>query len=163
MKIALLVIDMQKGSREGTNCKAEFDNAANYINGAARLFRSKDYPVIFVQDKGIGNIDSEEFKLVSEIVKEENDLSVYKYYNNSFWETDLDNILKEKGIEFLVISGFAAEYCVLFTYNGAKERGYRVALLQNGIAGIEKEEIKNIQLLRPVISLGALAYFISNV
>ncbi len=38
--------------------------------------------------------------------------------------------------------------------------GYGTSLLQNGIAGVEYEEVKKMQLLRPVISLEALEYFL---
>lgn len=159
-KIALLVIDMQKGCKEDTPCKNEFDTAVLYINEAARIFRERNLPVIMVQDMEVGGgPGSEAFEVVEAIDKSDTDIMVHKKHCNSFWETNLDEILKEKGIEFVVISGFAAEYCVLFTYNGAAERGYEAALLQNGVAGFDLEEIKKIQLLRPVISLGALEYF----
>lgn len=64
------------------------------------------------------------------------------------------------GVEFLVISGFAAEYCVLFTYNGARERGFGVALLQHGIGGLSKERVKDTQLIRSVISYDAVDFLI---
>jgi nicotinamidase-related amidase len=65
-------------------------------------------------------------------------------------------------VRFVVVSGFAAEYCVLFTYNGAVERGFGVSLLQKGIAGDTEEGIRTIQLLRPVISLQALGYMLNR-
>ena len=46
------------------------------------------------------------------------------------------------------------------TVEMAKEAGYGVSLLQNGIAGVEYEEAKRMQLIRPVISLEALEYFL---
>ena len=48
---------------------------------------------------------------------------------------------------------------MLFTYNGAIERGYNTFLLQNGVAGFDDEEIKRIQLLRAVINYEAIEYF----
>jgi nicotinamidase-related amidase len=79
---------------------------------------------------------------------------------NAFWETELDTILKREGVDCLIISGFAVEHCVLFTYNGAIERGYHAFLLQHGLAGMEEDEIKRIQLLRYVISYNAIEYFL---
>lgn len=159
MNIALLIIDMQNGCKEETRCKEAFDEAVLYINEISGYFRSKNYPVVIVKDLSVGEVGSERFEFVEEIDISKDDIIVHKAHNNAFWETDLDNILKEKGIDAVVISGFAAEYCVLFSYNGAVERGYSTFLLQNGVAGMELEEIKKIQLLRPVISYKALEYF----
>jgi nicotinamidase-related amidase len=72
----------------------------------------------------------------------------------------LDSILKENEVDCVIVSGFATEHCVLFTYNGAKERGYQAYLLQNGVSGINEIDINRIQLLRSVISYEALEYFI---
>ena len=161
MKCAFLIIDMQKGCREFCKCQKEFDGTVEYINEAARIFREKDLPVVKVLDIGVGKgPGSSEFEFVDSIITHDNDIVIYKEYNNAFFKTKLNEKLQELGVEFVVISGFAAEYCVLFSYNGAKEMGYGVSLLQNGIAGVEYEEAKKMQLLRPVISLEALEYFL---
>ncbi|MFD3155694.1 cysteine hydrolase family protein [Haloimpatiens sp. FM7330] len=161
MKTAFLIIDMQKGCREFCKYQREFDDAVEYINEAAKLFRKNGLPVIRVLDIEVGEgADSKEFEFVDSIITDENDIIIHKEYNNAFFKTELNDKLKELGVDFVVISGFAAEYCVLFSYNGAKEAGYEVSLLQSGIAGVEYEEAKKIQLIRPVISLEALEYFL---
>jgi nicotinamidase-related amidase len=119
--------------------------------------------VIIVQDIEVGaGPGSPEFTLLDELEVSESDVIVHKSYCNAFWQTELDRILKEKDTGFLVISGFAAEHCILFTYNGARERGYNAVLLQHGIAGYDMNEVKAIQLLRPVISCQALEYFLKS-
>jgi nicotinamidase-related amidase len=161
MSAALLVIDMQNALREETRCKSEFDAAIEYINAAAELFRAKSLPVVFVQDTetggGPGNAG---FDIVPEIAREAADIVVHKDYNNAFWRTDLEDILRKKSVDFVVVCGFAAEHCVLFTYNGAVERGLKAVILQKGIAGYDSKEILGIQLLRPCISYQALKYFL---
>ena len=161
MKSALIIIDMQKGCREFCKCQREFDDSVEYINEAARLFREKGLPVVKVFDIEVGEgPDSKEFEFVDSIIEDEKDIIIHKEYNNAFFKTKLNESLKELDVDFVVISGFAAEYCVLFSYNGAVEMGYGVSLLQNGIAGVEYEEAKKMQLLRPVVSLEALEYFL---
>ncbi|MDU1412790.1 MAG: isochorismatase family cysteine hydrolase [Clostridium sp.] len=161
-KVAFLIIDMQKGCREFCKYQREFDEAVEYINETAKLFRDNGLPVIKVLDVGVGEgPGSEEFEFVDSIDTDENDIIIHKEYNNAFFNTGLNNKLKELEVEFVVIGGFAAEYCVLFSYNGAKENGYGVSLLQNGIAGVEYEEVKKMQILRPVISIEALDYFLN--
>lgn len=161
MKTAFIIIDMQKGCRNICKCQSEFDEAVEYINEAARIFREKRLPVIKVLDKEVGEgPGSEEFKFVDSITTDKNDIIIHKEYNNAFFKTELNDKLQELGTQFVVIGGFAAEYCVLFSYNGAKEMGYGVSLLQNGVAGVHYEEVKRIQQLRPVVSLEALEYFL---
>ncbi|MGN9160437.1 cysteine hydrolase family protein [Clostridium sulfidigenes] len=161
MKAAFLIIDMQKGCYDFCKCQREFDDAVEYINEAARMFREKGLPVVKVLDIEVGDgPGSEKFEFVDSINESTDDIVIHKEYNNAFFKTELHDKLQELGVEFLVISGFAAEYCVLFSYNGAKEMGYGTSLLQSGIAGVEYEEVKKMQLLRPVISLEALEYFL---
>ncbi|MCM1991397.1 cysteine hydrolase family protein [Oceanirhabdus seepicola] len=161
MKSAFLIIDMQKGCREFCKCQREFDGAVEYINEAAKLFRKNGLPVVRVLDLGVDEgPGSKEFEFVDSIITDENDIIIHKEYNNAFFKTELNNKLQELGVEFVVISGFAAEYCVLFSYNGAKEMGYGVSLLQNGIAGVEYEEVKKMQLIRPVVSSVVLECFL---
>lgn len=161
MKSAFLIIDMQNGCREFCKCQKEFDGAVEYINETANLFRKNGLPVIKVLDVEVGNgPGTYEFEFIDSINTDENDIIVHKEYNNAFFKTELNDKLKELEVDFLVISGFAAEYCVLFSYNGAKEMGYGASLLQNGIAGVEYEEVKKIQLLRSVVSLDALEYLL---
>ncbi len=161
-KTAFLIVDMQKNCKEETPCKASFEKAVEYINEISQYFRRKKYPVVIIQDVEAGGPETAGFKCVDELIISDSDFFVQKSFSNAFWETNLDAILKREGVDCVVISGFAAEYCVLFTYNGAAERGYNAFLLQNGIAGFNDDEIRRVQLLRPVISYNALEYFLKE-
>jgi nicotinamidase-related amidase len=161
-KIAFLVVDMQKNCKDNTSCKASFEKAVEYINEISQFFRHRNLPVIMIQDVEAGGPETDGFAYVVELVVSEKDIHIHKSFSNAFWETELDHILKREGVDCVVISGFAAEHCVLFTYNGASERGYHSFLLQNGIAGLDEDEIKQIQLLRSVISYEALEYFLQE-
>jgi nicotinamidase-related amidase len=161
-KVALLVIDMQKNCKEATSCKASFEKAVEYINEISQYFRQRKQPVVIIQDVEAEGPETEGFKCVEELVVSDDDFFVHKTYCNAFWETELDNILKNKGVDCIIISGFAVEHCVLFTYNGAIERGYNTFLLQNGVAGFDDDEIKHIYSLRPVICYEALEYFLKD-
>ena len=159
-KVALLVIDMQKNCKEATSCKETFEKAVEYINEISQYFRKKKHPVIIIQDIEAGGPETDGFNCVDELEVSDNDFFVNKTFSNAFWQTELDAILKSEGVDCLVISGFSVEQCVLFTYNGAIERGYNSFLLQNGVAGFDDDEVKRIQLLRSVICYEALEYFL---
>ena len=77
--------------------------------------------------------------------------------SNSFWETELEGLLKFKGIEFVVIAGFSSEYCVYATYQGANERGFHPLILKNGITSHEAGYSKMVQDITNNISYFTLA------
>ncbi len=159
MSIALLIVDMQKGLYELEGCKGSFDSAMEYINETSRFFREAEKPVILIQDEetgeGPGSIG---YELLDELLVAQSDISISKVHSNAFWQTELDEKLKALGIKFVVVCGFAAEHCVLFTLNGAMERGYGASLLQHGIAGFDKQVVKETQYLRPTMSYESLYY-----
>ncbi|MNW20834.1 Isochorismatase family protein [compost metagenome] len=71
-------------------------------------------------------------------------------------------MLKNHGVELLIISGFSAEHCVQFTYNGASERGFRPVLLQNGILSAHSDVITAAYRDRNLISYPVIQYLISQ-
>jgi len=159
-KPAFLVVDMQKNCQESASSLASFSTALWYINTVGDLFRKQNLPVVIIQDLEDGGPGTIGFDCVDELKIESDDIRIHKLFSNAFWQTELDSILKANDVDFVIIAGFAAEHCVLFTFNGARERGYKTVLLQNGIAGLDEDEVKRIQLLRPVINFRALEYLI---
>ena len=164
MSIAFLVIDMQKEFEKIERCKENISDAIAYINETTNLFRMAGKPVVFVQDEEAGEgPGSEGYELIDALDVQTSDKLVSKIYSNSFWHTKLEEILEENNIEFVVIAGFAAEHCVLFTYNGAVEREFGAALLQHGIAGFNKKEVKNIQHLRSTVSIETIDFMLEKI
>lgn len=51
---------------------------------------------------------------------------------DKFYNTDLDKILKERGIRTVIVVGTAAEGAVIYTGSGAALRGYRVIVPVDG-------------------------------
>jgi nicotinamidase-related amidase len=140
MKIGFLVVDMQESIVRDKLDQKAIDRACEYINHVADMLRSSDHVVVHVQDvEGMEDSNSKAYRIISEVDVNEKDLTVTKESSNAFWQTDLEQILKSHGVELLIISGFAAEECVLFTYNGAMERGFRPVMLQNGILSTHPE------------------------
>ncbi len=161
MNIALLIIDVQEayiGDRRG---QKEYHDTFEYINETAALFRKADKPVIIVRDIESGN--DERFNNVEELVVEDSDIEVLKVYNNSFWKTNLEEILKERNVDFVVLCGNAAEYCVLATYNGAIERGLGAAMLQHGIFASRPNGLVDIYNNRPLVSYNVINYMLSSI
>lgn len=161
MKIALLIIDMQKEFYNNDICRRSLDGALEYINEAGRMFRESNMPVVIIQDEEVSEgPGSDGYELITDLVVADTDHRMTKVFSNSFCNTNLAELLKSLSVDFVVVSGFAAEHCVLFSLNGAMEQGFRASLLQSGIAGFDDSVVKQTQLLRPVISLDALSYIL---
>lgn len=152
MKIGFLIIDLQEVHLGKVEQRA-IDTACEYINHVAELLRSKNHTVIHIQDiEGMLPEDEAKFEVIPGIHIADTDLRVTKEHSNAFWQTDLDKIVREQGIDLLILSGYAAEYCVLFTYNGAQERGFKPVLLQNGILSSKSDVIPATYRDRHLIS-----------
>ncbi|MBI5232522.1 MAG: bifunctional nicotinamidase/pyrazinamidase [Coriobacteriales bacterium] len=51
--------------------------------------------------------------------------------------TGLDAFLKERGVDEVVLSGLATDYCVLYSVLDAAELGYRVTVVRDGCRAVE--------------------------
>lgn len=161
MKIGFLIVDMQESIVRGRVEQKGIDHACEYINHVADVLRSSDHVVVHVQDvEGMEESSPEEYRIISEVIVDEKDLTVTKESSNAFWQTELESVLKSQGVEFVILSGFAAEECVLFTYNGAMERGFRPVILQNGILSTHQEAVTSTYRDRNVISYPVVDYLI---
>ncbi|QWU15323.1 Nicotinamidase-related amidase [Paenibacillus sophorae] len=162
MKIGFLIIDMQTIHLQDLEKKI-IDRACEYINYVSDLLRSNDHVVIHVQDiEGLKESNRDLYNSIPEIQIKDEDLILTKENSNAFWKTELEQILLNQSIELIIISGFAAEHCVLFTYNGAIERGFKPVILQNGILSNKSDVITSTYRDRNLISYPVIEYLITN-
>lgn len=68
----------------------------------------------------------------------------------------MDALLQSDGVDLVVVAGYVAEFCVLSTTRGALERGYRSAILAEGIAGMNGRYTQFTLELSPRITLAEL-------
>lgn len=158
MKLALMIIDMQKEFHQGATA-GQMDAAAEYINYVLPRFEEKGLPVIYVQnvDEGDGVVPGTEgFEFIDSLAPKDGAVRIHKRYGNSFNKTEVDAILKEHGVDTPVITGFCAEYCVLSTYRGAKDLDYFPVLLKNGIASVKEANKEFVENISETITAGML-------
>jgi nicotinamidase-related amidase len=160
MKPALLVIDVQmEFFKFGPTTEQSLHDAIEYINEAIALFREKDLPVICVQhvDQERNLTPGEEgFELPEELHILPSDLHIHKTYGNSFNKTPLGDHLRDLGVDTVIVSGFCAEYCVLSTYRGALDLDLSPIVLRGALASNDLENIRFVESISEIISLGAL-------
>ncbi|SDW90206.1 Nicotinamidase-related amidase [Marininema mesophilum] len=153
MKIGFLIIDMQRAFLQDQMKELNVEGACEYINYVADLLRSSGHHIIHIQDiEGKDETPAELLDIIPEINVDEKDTRITKIHSNAFWNTELEHILKNSGVDLVVVSGFAAEHCVLFTYNGALERGFKSVILQNGILSTNIDNISLTYRDRKIIS-----------
>jgi nicotinamidase-related amidase len=153
MKLALLVIDMQKAFLADFPDPKALEKCCEYINHVSGLVRTAGHQVIHIQDvEGADTLSAEELDFIEQIEIDPSDLKVTKKESNAFWETDLERIVTERGFDLLILCGQAAEHCVVFTYNGAWERGHRAVILQHAVLSSTPGRMAHLQEDRHVIS-----------
>ncbi|CAM4407803.1 isochorismatase family protein [Paenibacillus phoenicis] len=155
MKPALLIIDMQQVFLNHPRIQSEIPGVCEYINAVADLFREAGRPVVVVQDQD-GGVGTPGYEVIPEVKILESDLRISKAWSNSFWKTNLEELLREHDTDFVVVCGFAAEYCVTFTFNGAVERGFGAAILQKGILGEHPDSVAAVYRDRSLISYSVI-------
>ena len=82
--------------------------------------------------------------IVEDLAPQENDIVVEgKRGLDTFASTNLDFILRSKGIETVALGGFLTNCCVESTMRSAYERGYEVVTLTDCVAATSAEEHDN--------------------
>lgn len=160
MKPVLLVIDVQKQFFADDEATARsLKNVVEYINAAIALFREKGLSVISIQhvneEDGLlpGNVG---FDLPDNLSILPGDLHIHKTYGNAFNKTSLAEDLHRMNVDTIIVTGFCAEFCVLSTYRGAKDQDFKPILLRNALASGNDENIRFVERISEIISLGAL-------
>jgi len=135
LKAALLVIDVQNAFVPMMD-QSDKDRAFQMINGAIWVFENFKLPIIRIyhQDEKWGPAtDSEGFKFDPAIKFANEYPMIIKHYGDGFNKTDLDKILKEKGINTVFLCGLSATGCVLATYIGASNHDYKAFMIKDAL------------------------------
>lgn len=155
-KEALLVIDMLNDFvLEGA--PLEVPNTRKvipFIKGEIEKARTEGRPVIYICDSH--EPDDREFerfgwpphavkgtegaRIVEELEPHEGDIIIEKTTYSGFYNTKLDETLKNLGIDSLRLTGCVTHICVMFTASDATLRGYNVTVVKEGVAGLSLED-----------------------
>ncbi|WP_250473155.1 cysteine hydrolase family protein [Caballeronia sp. GAFFF1] len=129
---AVIVIDVQNMFFSGAK---PAHRAAEVIDGINRLTaaaRRSEAPVFIVQHESDANgplaRESDAWRLPSSLVREAGDAPIHKTVGDSFQGTPLEQRLRERGIESVVLCGYATEFCVNATARRAELLGFRTVV-----------------------------------
>jgi nicotinamidase-related amidase len=153
MKPAIIVIDMLEDFVHG---ELKCERAQRTIEPLGRLLdaaRSQGVPVIFSNDAHVPDVDHE-FKIwgehavvgtpgadvIAELEPKEGDYQVPKRRYSGFYGTDLEMLLKEHGVDTVVLTGLHTNICVRHTAADAFYRGYRVIVPTDAVEAFSAED-----------------------
>jgi nicotinamidase-related amidase len=143
MKKVLLIIDVQNAIVAGTATPERqpvIDAALEAVVGRlAKLqeqARKAGVPVVMVQhDGGAGDPlarGTEGWKIRAELAPRSGEPVVEKRSGDSFFDTDLEERLRERSATHVVIGGCQTQFCVDTTVRRAVSLGYDVTLVGDG-------------------------------
>lgn len=124
---ALVVVDVQNDVVANAHQRdAVIANISTLIDKA----RAEHVPVVWVQhsDEGLPE-DSDGWKYVPELHRDESEPLVHKQYGDSFEDTTLESELAERGVGRVVVTGAQSDACIRATLHGAFVRGYDTVLV----------------------------------
>lgn len=138
MKKALIVIDLQNDYF--TNGKFPLWNAENTLDNAEKAIEqanSKNIPVILVQH--IGESESPFFNKGTKGVEIHPRIlkaapaakKVIKSHADSFYNTNLDEVLSQLEVQEILVCGMMTQNCVVFTAISKEAEKYRVKVLSD--------------------------------
>ena len=128
---ALLVIDVQRGLFDQAPRPADADAIVARINGLTARARAAGAPVIFIQHERAGGPvahGSPGWALEDRLIVGDGDQFVRKTTPDSFLRTGLGALLAPRGIDHLVLCGYATEFCVDTTARSAAAQGFHVTI-----------------------------------
>jgi len=79
-------------------------------------------------------------QVVDELMPIEEDYIVKKTTYSGFYNTDLDDVLKKLDVDSLRLTGCVTHICVMFTASDAVLRDYKVSVVSDAVAGLDKED-----------------------
>ena len=152
-KPAILVVDMLNdfvyGALTCERGKAIVSSTAQLLDAA----RKAGVPVIFCNDAHRKGIDRELIiwgdhaiagtpgaEVIPELNLNENDYVVPKRRYSGFFQTDLDILLKELGVQTVVMTGLHTHMCVRHTSADAYSLGYDVVVAKEATESFTEED-----------------------
>lgn len=147
-KTALLVIDVQNEMFDESNPVYKSERLLENLQALITKARSAEIPVVFVQHNDGGLVNgTHDWEIHPSVSPQEGDLVIQKWTPDSFHETNLQDELKTKGIENLVITGNQTEMCVDTTCRRAYSLGYDVTLVKDAHGTWDSDSLSAKQII----------------
>jgi nicotinamidase-related amidase len=148
---ALLIIDMQKTSFTPATPRFDSDALIKRINRLSDKFRLDGDKVIFVQHDGTKERycvpGTDEWEILPSLQIKPGDLIISKTANDSFYGTTLKDELSKSGINELIITGCATDFCVDATIKSALINDFNIIVIKDGHTTTDRPALKAKQVI----------------
>jgi nicotinamidase-related amidase len=155
------MIDCQNTYRQGTMQLEGVEEALNHAARLLQLARDNGIPIFHIQhDGGEGSpydLTSELGQIASEVAPQDGENIITKHLPNAFVQTPLDEYLRSRGIENVILAGFMTHMCVNSTAHGAFNLGYRPTIVAKATATRGLETADGVSLSAQQVHDAALA------
>ncbi|MGE8067720.1 cysteine hydrolase family protein [Pseudomonas sp. NPDC089569] len=131
MTTALLIIDVQQALCSGEYECFAIGRVIDTINGLSARARAAGKKVVFIQHEESDSplaYEAEGWQLAQGLQAKAGDERVRKTTPDSFYHTNLQQLVPVQDVERLVICGLQTDYCVNATVRQALKLGYDVVL-----------------------------------
>lgn len=140
-KYSVIVIDMLNDFVTGPIASPRVNHIIEPIKNLCEKARKKGIPVIYANDSHTPQVDKEfrvwgphavegtkGAKVIDELKPKKGDIIVPKKTYSAFFSTPLDLILKELGVDTVIITGWQADCCCRHTSADAFFRGFDIVV-----------------------------------
>jgi nicotinamidase-related amidase len=155
MTIALMIIDMQNDAL-GPLPAASVDRLIAGQNRLARAFRAKGLPVILVRGEFKADLSDAFLEmrrkglsvsiegtpgaaLHPDLERGADDIEIVKKRYSTFFRTNLDDVLAERGVIRVVLAGVNTHACIRMAAIDAYQRDLDVVIVEDAVASYDDE------------------------
>jgi len=134
MNEALIVIDVQEGFFSDPIYPVyNENNLIHNINQLIDFFRKHNKPIIFVRHIDEDLVQgTKPWEVYSKVHSQSDDIYINKTTPDSFFKTELLNVLNTNNIDSIFIVGLQTEYCIDATCKSAFGKGIPTILVSDG-------------------------------
>lgn len=171
-RVALLIVDMINDFDfpQGEVLARRTELIAENIKKLKTRLKKRRVPVIYLNDNfGQWRSDwkdvyeyctqpeSRGSKVANILQPQEDDYFILKPRHSGFYGTTLDILLKDLGVEKIILTGVAGNICILFTANDAHMRDFKVCIPEDCTASNTKMENTNaLKQMKKVLGLNVV-------
>ncbi|WP_421998964.1 cysteine hydrolase family protein [Reyranella sp.] len=151
MKHALIVIDMQQGSFGPDSPRHDAAGLVARLNDLASAVRDSGGAVVFIQHDGPPG-DAHEpgrpgWRLLPDLDVRRDDAVIHKRSCDSFLDTGLAAHLHKAGIDGVIVTGCATDYCVDTTVRSALARGLSTTVPSDGHTTADRPHLPAVKII----------------
>lgn len=152
MRPALIIIDMLEEFVHGRLKSPDAEKIVPSIKRLIGIARQNNVPVIYVADRHFpvdhelkiwgkhALMGSEGSEIIKELAPSGKDYVLYKRSYSGFRDTGLDMLLRDLGVDTVILTGIHTHICVLHTAGDAFYHGYNIYVVKDAVAAFSRDD-----------------------